>query len=157
MTRRQPQVVGLLAVAVAVWAARIPAQHGTRSGEWRSYAGDIGATKYAPLDQITRENVSNLRIVWRRPAVDPGLTACDPSLRFSNNFRATPIMVNGVLYSPDGIGLAEAFDAATGRTIWVQEPRRPGSFAATAPGASPTGPTARTSASSSSAASISTR
>ena len=109
-------------MAAVVWTGRISAQFGTKNGQWRSYAGDTGSTKYAPLDQITRENVSNLRIVWRRPAVDPSLTVRDPGLRFSNNFRSTPLMVNGVLYSPNGIGLAEAFDPATGKTIWVQEP-----------------------------------
>jgi quinoprotein glucose dehydrogenase len=31
-------------------------------------------------------------------------------------------MVGGVLYSPNGIGLVEAFHPATGRTLWVQEP-----------------------------------
>ena len=43
----------------------------TENGEWRSYSGDQGSTKYAPLDQINRTNVKNLRIAWRRPAVDP--------------------------------------------------------------------------------------
>jgi quinoprotein glucose dehydrogenase len=122
MTRQHIRVVGLLAIAVAAWTAQVSGQFGAKNGQWRSYAGDSGSTKYTPLDQITRENVSNLRIAWRRPAVDPSLTARDPSLRFSNNFRATPLMVNGVLYSPNGIGLTEAFNPATGTTIWVQEP-----------------------------------
>ena len=30
-------------------------------------------------------------------------------------------MVGGVLYASNGIGLVEAFDPATGRTIWVQQ------------------------------------
>ena len=36
--------------------------------------------------------------------------------------RATPIFVDGVLYSPNGVGLAEAFDPATGETLWIQQP-----------------------------------
>src|SRR3989441_12771125 len=122
MTRQHIRVVGLLAIAVAAWTAQVSGQFGAKNGQWRSYAGDSGSTKYTPLDQITRENVSNLRIAWRRPAVDPSLTARDPSLRFSNNFRATPLMVDGVLYSPNGIGLTEAFHPGTGKTLWVQEP-----------------------------------
>ena len=31
-------------------------------------------------------------------------------------------MVDGVLYSPNGAGLVEAFDPGTGETIWIQEP-----------------------------------
>jgi quinoprotein glucose dehydrogenase len=94
----------------------------TQNGEWRAYSGDRGSMKYAPLDQIDRANVRNLRIVWRRPAIDPLLINKDPKLQVSNNFRATPLMVNGVLYSPNGVGLVEAFDAGTGKTIWIQEP-----------------------------------
>ena len=94
----------------------------TENGEWRSYSGDQGSTKYAPLDQINRTNVKNLRIAWRRPAVDPLLSGKDPKLQVPNNFRATPLMIGGVLYSPNGVGLVEAFDPGTGKTIWIQEP-----------------------------------
>jgi quinoprotein glucose dehydrogenase len=66
--------------------------------------------------------VSRLTVAWRRPAVDPQLMKLDPALKFSNNFRATPLMIDGVLYSPNGVGLVEAFDPGTGRTIWVQQP-----------------------------------
>ena len=94
----------------------------TENGEWRSYSGDPGSTKYAPLDQINRTNVKTLRIAWRRPAVDPLLSGKDPKLQVPNNFRATPLMIGGVLYSPNGVGLVEAFDPGTGKTIWIQEP-----------------------------------
>src|SRR4030095_9338731 len=94
----------------------------TENGEWRSESGDAGSTKYAPLDQINRANVKNLRIAWRRPAVDPLLSGKDPKLQVQNNFRATPVMIGGVLYSPNGVGLVEAFDPGTGKTIWIQEP-----------------------------------
>jgi quinoprotein glucose dehydrogenase len=93
-----------------------------QQGEWRSYSGDPGSTKYAPLDRINKANVSRLTVAWRRPAVDPQLMKLDPALKFSNNFRATPLMIDGVLYSPNGVGLVEAFDPGTGRTIWVQQP-----------------------------------
>ena len=94
----------------------------TENGEWRSLSGDPGSTKYAPLDQINRTNVKNLRIAWRRPAVDPLLSGKDPKLQVPNNFRATPLMIGGVMYSPNGVGLVEAFDPGSGKTIWIQEP-----------------------------------
>jgi quinoprotein glucose dehydrogenase len=119
-------VLLLATMAMAVTATTpLPAQRGTGGGEWRSYNGDLGATKYAPLDQINRSNVAQLRIAWRRPAVDASLTALDPKLTFSANFRATPLMVDGVLYSPNAVGLVEAFHPGTGKTIWVQEPFAP--------------------------------
>ena len=97
------------------------AQRGPADVEWRHYSGDNGSTKYSPLAQITKDNITRLRIAWRRPQLDPALLEQNPKLRPANNFRSTPIMVGGVLYASNGIGLVEAFDAATGRTIWVQQ------------------------------------
>jgi quinoprotein glucose dehydrogenase len=93
--------------------------------EWRTYGGDKGFTRYSALDQINRNNVKNLKIVWRRPAVDPLIMDKFPDLNPSNYFRGTPVMIDGVLYSPNGVGLIEAFDAETGQTKWVQQPVEP--------------------------------
>ena len=41
------------------WAV---AQYGARNGEWRSYGGDAGSTKYSPLDQIDAANFEDLEI-----------------------------------------------------------------------------------------------
>jgi quinoprotein glucose dehydrogenase len=49
-----------------------------------------------------------------------------PDLTPPPYFRATPVVIDGVLYAPNGVGLLEAFDGATGTTLWVQEPDRPG-------------------------------
>ena len=93
--------------------------------EWRTYGGDKAFTRYSPLDQINRENVKNLQVVWRRAAVDKQLADKFPDLSPSNYFRGTPIMINGVLYAPNGVGLIEAFDATNGQTKWVQQPVEP--------------------------------
>jgi len=45
-----------------------------------------------------------------------------PNFTFSHDFRATPLMIDDVLYSPNGVGLVEAFDPGTGKTLWVQQP-----------------------------------
>ena len=107
---------GLLVAGLAPAAA---AQQGT-SGEWRVHGGDSGFTRYAALDQINADTVHDLEIVWRRPAVDRSLHDRWDSLQYSNNLRSTPLMVDGVLYASNGIGMVEAFDSATGETRWVQ-------------------------------------
>ena len=96
----------LIAAGVVVVSAQ--------NSEWRSYSSDPGSTKYVALDQINASNVAQMRVAWRRPAVDPQLMALNPKLTFSNNFRATPLMIDGVLYGPNGVGLVEAFHPATG-------------------------------------------
>ena len=119
MTTVRRMLVGVGIVLATGFAA---AQQGARGGEWARYGADSGTTKYAPLDQINGDNVSRLRIAWRRPAVDPSISSRAPDFSYSGNYRATPLMIGGVLYSPNGVGLVEAFHPGTGKTIWVQEP-----------------------------------
>lgn len=89
---------------------------------WTYYGGSKAFNRYSPADQITADNVADLQIVWRRPAVDPSITNAYPDVRVSGNLRSTPIIMDGVLYATNGVGLAEAFDPATGETLWVQQP-----------------------------------
>ena len=111
---------GIVGVATFVIHTQGPAR-----SEWTYYGGDKGATRYSPLDQITRENVKSLRVAWRRPAVDPQLKQTYPDLSPSNYFRSTPIIIDGTLFAPDGVGLLEAFDGSTGHGVWTQEPTHP--------------------------------
>jgi quinoprotein glucose dehydrogenase len=127
MTRHQSSFSRLFATSAAaalllaaVERTTSQAQGQTRPGEWRHYSGDNGGKKYAPLDQITRANAAQLRIAWRRPQVSAEFASANPKLRLSNNYRSTPIMVGGVLYATNAVGLVEAFDPATGKTIWTQ-------------------------------------
>ena len=66
-------------VAAAGWlvacllATSASAQQGTENGEWRSYAGDVWGTKYAPLDQITGDNFGELELAWRWRSADAHL------------------------------------------------------------------------------------
>jgi quinoprotein glucose dehydrogenase len=114
-----------LTAAAAISLACSACQSAT-DGEWRAYSSDLGASKYSPLAQIDRSNVGQLRIAWRRPALDAAVTAQAPQMRAARDFRATPLMIDGVLYAPNGVGFTEAFDPSTGRTIWVEPPLEPG-------------------------------
>jgi quinoprotein glucose dehydrogenase len=112
----------LVGVAIVLAGGVAAAQQGAQRGEWTRYSGDPGSTKYAPLDQINKTNVSRLRVAWRRPSVDASLSSRVAGFAASNNFRSTPLMIDGVLYGSNGVGLIEAFHPGTGKTLWVQEP-----------------------------------
>ncbi len=72
--------VGLL--AGLVWAGAIGVRSQEQAGkEWRYYGADHAFTRYSPLDQITRDNVKNVTIAWRRPAVNSALTDAYPDLK----------------------------------------------------------------------------
>ena len=117
---RHPQLSFWTFLIVIVFSTSGSAQQGT-TGEWRVHGGDAGFTRYSSLDQINTDTVDDLDIAWRRSSVDASLIQQWPDLQYSNQLRSTPIMVDGVLYASNGIGLVEAFDPGTGQTLWVQD------------------------------------
>ena len=121
MRRRLP----FLSLIVALVCSAGPeAQRGAGKGEWSTYGGDAASTKYSPLDQIDRRNVKQLKVVWRWESPDNALVASHrrelPILPAA--FKATPVMVNGVLYIKTSMSEAAAIDAATGKTLWTFDP-----------------------------------
>jgi quinoprotein glucose dehydrogenase len=116
---KKPILVTMGLAVILLAATMGHAQQGTRGGEWHYHSGDLGSTKYSPLAQIDKTNVSRLRIAWRRPAIDPSFPK---PVNYSHDFHSTPLMIDGVLYASNAIGLVEAFNPGTGRTIWVQQP-----------------------------------
>ena len=117
---RHPQLPFWAFLIVLVFSTSGSAQQGT-TGEWHVHGGDSGYTRYSSLDQINTDTVGDLDIAWRRSSVDASLILQWPDLQYSNQLRSTPIMVDGILYASNGIGLVEAFDPGTGQTLWVQD------------------------------------
>jgi len=98
---------------LAAAAAPAFAQMGTANGEWRSYGGDLGHTRYAPLDQINASNFKDLEIAWRFKTDSLGP-------RPEYQFEGTPLMVHGVVYTTAGSRRAVvALDGATGEMLWM--------------------------------------
>src|SRR6185295_3611086 len=113
MSRLLRCLVLTLSTALAISAARGMAQQGAKGGEWRAYAGEAGSTRYAPHDQINRDNVKNLQVAW--------------SWKFDNfgggTSETTPIMVNGILYFTVGQRrTVVAVNPGTGETLWTWRP-----------------------------------
>ena len=89
------------------------AQTGAKNGEWRTYGGDLGNTRYSPLDQINASNFDKLQIAWRFNTASLG-----PRPEF--NLEATPLMVGGVIYTVAGTRRdVVALDATTGELQWI--------------------------------------
>ena len=107
-------VLGLIAVALAtLTTASVQGQAGAPKGEWPTYGGDLGHTRYSALDQINAGNFSKLEVAWRFKTDNLG-----PRVEF--NLQSTPLMVGGRLYSTGGTRRAVvSLDAATGELLWV--------------------------------------
>lgn len=116
------KTVSVLAALLMSAASLGHAHAQTKAGDWPVVGGNQGFNRYSALNSINRGNARDLKILWTRPAVDPVLLAKYPDIEPSRYFRSTAVVVDGVAYVPNGIGLAEAFDAATGKTIWTQQP-----------------------------------
>ena len=131
----------MVAGMAALTGVAVSAQKGTTGGEWRTYGGDLGNTRYSPLDQINAANFSKLEVAWRFKTDNLG-----PRPEF--NLESTPLMVNGVAllhrrHAARGRRARcrdrrTALDAQRATKARAAQPRRGSSRAA----GSPTGPTA---------------
>ncbi|MBI1340462.1 PQQ-binding-like beta-propeller repeat protein [bacterium] len=94
-------------------ASELPAY--LAQGEWPYWGGSPHSTRYSPLRQIDLNNVDKLEIAWRWSADTSGSGE-------SSNYKSTPLMIDGVLYTPWLDHGAAAIDAATGKTLWTFVP-----------------------------------
>ena len=115
-------IVATVGAAAILACANAADKNPVAAGESHYYGGDLGNEKYSPLDQINVRNIQNLKVAWRHPGIDPQILQTYPKLKVSNNLRSTPLLIQGVLYVSNGVGLVEAMDPATGKTLWTQDP-----------------------------------
>ena len=107
------RVLATSLITAILACAPLLAQTNAEDGEWLYYGGSLGSTRYSPLDVIDRENVAELEVAWRWNGNNLGP-------RPDYNFRATPIMMGGTLYTTAGSRRAAvAIDPATGETLWT--------------------------------------
>ena len=105
-------IVPLIAVLIDS-SSPVIGQTGAKAGEWTTYGGDLGHTRYAPLDQITAANFGKLEVAWRFKTERLGP-------RPDYQFESTPLMVNGRLFSTAGTRRAVvALDPTTGEQLWM--------------------------------------
>ena len=78
---------------------------------WLLYGGDYDSQRHTDLDQITRDNVDQLELkwVWQNRAPDGA----------SQKFEATPLVVDGVMYTVAAPNNVVAIDPVSGRLFWI--------------------------------------
>ena len=87
--------------------------------DWPMYRGDLAATGYSPLTQITTDNAASLTQVWTYAL--PGEASAAESGGGGGpggtSSQATPIVVDDVMYLPAADRVV-ALEPATGRELW---------------------------------------
>jgi len=96
----------------------VPAQ--LLAQEWPKYGGDDAGSRYSTLQQINKNNVDKLKIVWTYRTGDRSDGTQDP---IRSAFECTPIVVDGVMYVTTPFCRVIAFEAETGKELWAYDPK----------------------------------
>ena len=107
------RVEGQLAAAPNEAAARDEAA--MPPGEWHAYGRTDYGQRYAPLDQITPENVDQLQVAWTYHTGDMRGQQGDPA---ETTFEVTPLKIDERLFLCTPHQKVIALDATTGEEAW---------------------------------------
>jgi quinohemoprotein ethanol dehydrogenase len=79
-------------------------------GQWLTGGRDAGNTHFSPLTLIDKANVARVGFAW------------EYQTGTNRGMQATPIVVDGVMYTSGVAGRVYALDAANGKLLWQFEP-----------------------------------
>jgi len=83
--------------------------------DWRSYGRTPAGTRYAPIDQINRDNVNGLEVAWTFQSGD----VADKGSEDQN----TPLQVGDTVYTCSPRNVVHALNAETGAVRWKFDPK----------------------------------
>ncbi|MFI5312251.1 MAG: PQQ-binding-like beta-propeller repeat protein, partial [Gemmatimonadales bacterium] len=83
------------------------------SADWLMYGRTYNEQRFSPLTQVSDQNVAKLGLAW------------SAELPTTRGLEATPLVMNGVIYTTSSWDVVYAIDAKTGRTIWTYDPKVP--------------------------------
>ena len=98
--------------AAKVDAARL-ANAAAEPGNWMTHGGTYAEQRYANLDQINSGNVGKLGLAWSY------------ELDTNRGQEATPLVIDGTMYTTTAWSKVVALDAATGKVKWSYDPEVP--------------------------------
>lgn len=107
-------------VSPAVPAANVTAERllgaANEPSQWMTYNGTYEEQRYSRLKAITTENVATLGLAWYTD--------------FPTNLpvEGSPLYIDGVLYQPLPWSKVAAYDARTGKELWLYDPKVPGEW-----------------------------
>ena len=85
--------------------------------EWRKHGLTDAEDRFSPLDSINVDNIDELGLAWYFDY---------PTNR---GLEATPLMVDGVIYTTGSWSMVYAHDAVSGKLLWFYDPEAPRDWA----------------------------
>ncbi|WP_043115012.1 PQQ-dependent dehydrogenase, methanol/ethanol family [Solimonas soli] len=113
---RDPDADAAVTAAASNDARRI-ASAASDADNWLSHGRGYDETRHSPLKQIDAGNVGKLGLAWSY------------DLDTRRGQEATPLVVDGTLYTTSAWSKVFAFDAVSGRLLWSYDPQVPGETA----------------------------
>jgi len=86
---------------------------GREPQNWLTHGGTYAEQRFSPLRQITRDNVGQLGLAWSFDT------------RSDRGVEATPLVVDGVIYTTGSWSIVFAIDARSGKQLWTYDPKVP--------------------------------
>ncbi|NOT09090.1 MAG: PQQ-dependent dehydrogenase, methanol/ethanol family [Gemmatimonadales bacterium] len=80
-------------------------------GDWLTHGRTYSEQRFSPLTSIDTATVANLGLAWSY------------QLKTPRGAEATPLVIDGVMYLTSAWSLVYALDAATGKELWVYDPK----------------------------------
>ncbi len=88
-----------------------PADADTRPGDWLAHGRTWSEQRFSPLEQINRQTVAELSLAWSLDLPDP------------RGQEASPIVIDGVMYTTAAWSVVYALDAVSGEELWRYDPQ----------------------------------
>ena len=107
-----PEVQTTVHNAAAVDAVRMT-NAGSDANNWMSHGRTYAEERFSPLTLINDDNVRSLGLAWYWES--------DANM----GTEATPLVVDGVMYTTSTWNILHAIDAATGEELWRYDPKLP--------------------------------
>src|SRR5436190_16364554 len=103
-------MIRALTLGVAAAGLSLVVLGAQQKADWATYGLDYYEQRFSPLDQISDKNASQLGLAWQfETATDRGL-------------EATPLVLDGVMYTTGSWSVTYALDARTGKQMWKYDP-----------------------------------
>jgi len=110
-------------VALAAALALLSTHAAAQVAEWPVTEGAPGGGRFSPLREITRENVTQLRVAWTYRHGDFWEGSFPLRVNGGSAFESTPIVVDGRLFFTTPRNRVIALDPETGRELWSFDPK----------------------------------
>ena len=82
-------------------------------GDWLTYGKNYSEDRFSTLNQITKENISDVGLAWHI------------NLGTKRGIEATPVVVDGIMFLSGPWSVVYAIDVRQGEILWTYDPMVP--------------------------------